>query len=149
MSNGVNTNPIFGTPSMSWTNGTEEGPVFNYIINGVSIAGAAIPAASTTTSGIITTEEQTFSGNKIFSDNLTIHSMNVNSNSVYSTTSETYSLGTETSFFSNEYINTLNIGQAGNYIALKKVDENINTVSSIYLPNITEDSMLLYAKKDI
>lgn len=109
-----------------------------YLYSSLSVDGATVLNDALTVSGQVTIE-----------NDLTIHSMNINSNSIYSTESETYSLGTETSFFSNEYVNTLNIGQAGNYIALKKVDENINTVSSIYLPNITEDSMLLYAKKDI
>ena len=66
MSNGVNNNPIFGTPSMSWTKGTTYGPVFNYIINDTTIACSAIPTASDTVSGVVAVGDQTFAGNKTF-----------------------------------------------------------------------------------
>ncbi len=66
MSNGTNSNPIFGTPSMSWTGGKGAGPVFNYIINGTTVAGLAIPSASATASGVVTTTTQTFAGDKTF-----------------------------------------------------------------------------------
>lgn len=67
MSNGTNQNPIFGTPSMSWTEAIKSGPVFNYIINDTTIEGIAIPSASDIRSGIITAQsEQSFSGNKTF-----------------------------------------------------------------------------------
>ena len=61
----------------NWTNGTTSGPIANISIGGTNIASSAVPAATETISGVITTGAQTFSGNKIFKGTLTVNSSTV------------------------------------------------------------------------
>ena len=56
--------PIYAKPTMSWTNGSTAGPIFNFTFNESKIVGSAIPAASTSVSGVITTGAQEFTGQK-------------------------------------------------------------------------------------
>lgn len=72
MSNGASANPIYGVMDMKWVDGTDSGPKFVYITNGVESTKDAyiIPAATGSKSGIVTTGTQTFSGIKIFADTL-------------------------------------------------------------------------------
>ena len=58
-----------GNTTVSWENGTTAGPVVS--IYAITSASAAIPAATTAVSGIITTQAQTFAGNKTFPGTLT------------------------------------------------------------------------------
>ena len=61
-----------GTKSVSWTNGTSEGPTGTITAqDDTTVAIPAIPSASITQSGIVTTEAQEFSGPKTFSDGIT------------------------------------------------------------------------------
>lgn len=54
--------------ALSWINGNTSGPTGTITLHGASeIAFPQIPSASSTTSGVITTAEQTFAGNKTFS----------------------------------------------------------------------------------
>ena len=78
--------PKYVQPTMSWTNGSAAGPIFNFTFNGTSIAGAAIPAATDSISGIITTGAQTMTGEKTWMS--TTHS-----SSIYPRTTNAYSLG--------------------------------------------------------
>lgn len=58
--------------AFTWTNGTTAGPTGSLTGSGMSaVSYAAIPAASDTQSGIITTGNQTFAGNKTFLGYLT------------------------------------------------------------------------------
>lgn len=77
MSNGTSVNPIYGVMDMKWVDGTESGPKFVYITNGVESTKATyvIPAATGSKSGIVTTGTQSFAGAKTF-DN-TIYAANV------------------------------------------------------------------------
>lgn len=84
------TAPVYVSPAMSWTDGTENGPVFNFVFNGTTFSGSAIPKASTTTSGIITTEAQTMIGEKTW-NSVTYAS------GIYPRSSGSYSLGYYTS----------------------------------------------------
>ena len=68
VSNGTDVNPIYTSPSFSaWTGGKAAGPKLNLVINGITTTAPAIPSASTSASGIVTTGEQTFAGTKNFS----------------------------------------------------------------------------------
>lgn len=115
MSNGTTSNPIFGTPSMSWTAGTANGPVFNYSINGVSITGTAIPSASATASGIITTGTQTFAGNKTFNGNITLGDASTDTittngyfaSNLIPTKSSTYNLGSSKNTWGSASIDSI------------------------------------------
>ena len=64
--------PTFVTPSVSWVAGKTAGPKFRLSINGVNY-DKAIPSASETASGVITTEAQTLSGIKTFKDGLIVN----------------------------------------------------------------------------
>lgn len=52
--------------SNTWTNGTTNGPTIKTTVNGVTGTGVAIPSATATTSGIVTTDAQEFAGVKTF-----------------------------------------------------------------------------------
>lgn len=59
--------------SNSWTAGTTAGPKIATTVNGVAGTAVAIPIASSTASGVVTTDSQTFAGDKTFnSDNFLI-----------------------------------------------------------------------------
>lgn len=51
----------------AWTGGTAAGPILNLSLGGTNLAAPAVPAASNTASGIVTTGAQTFAGAKTFS----------------------------------------------------------------------------------
>ena len=71
ISNG--TNPIYASPSMQWTESSTPsttGPRFDFKFNNQVFAGDNIPAASDTTSGIVTTGEQNLAGEKAFLNNV-------------------------------------------------------------------------------
>lgn len=55
---------IGATVSNTWTAGTTAGPTISTTVNGVTGTAVAIPAASSSASGIVTTGAQTFAGNK-------------------------------------------------------------------------------------
>lgn len=57
---------IGATVSNAWTAGTTSGPTLTTTVNGVASTAVAIPAASGSASGIVTTGEQLFEGQKIF-----------------------------------------------------------------------------------
>lgn len=72
----VNTdnNDNYYPTSFSWTNGTSAGPTGSLTGTGMSaVSFGAIPSASATQSGIVTTGNQTFKGSKSFSDNLLLN----------------------------------------------------------------------------
>lgn len=57
----------------AWTGGTTAGPTGTLTVtNGDNVSFGAIPAASAVASGIVTTDAQTFAGNKTFDNNVTI-----------------------------------------------------------------------------
>lgn len=67
--------------TFNWTNGTSSGPTGLLTGTNTNVSFPAIPAASKTTSGVITTENQEFSGHKTFNDDLssfTVKTTNVN-----------------------------------------------------------------------
>lgn len=66
-SNGNNNTPTwtnFSKPVVNWTNGTTAGPTLSITTDGGTSAAVAIPSASDSISGIVTTGNQTFAGRK-------------------------------------------------------------------------------------
>ena len=57
---------IGATVSNTWTAGTTAGPTIKTTVNGVTGTAVAIPSASASASGVVTTGGQTFAGLKIF-----------------------------------------------------------------------------------
>lgn len=64
---------IINSVSNTWAGGTTAGPTIKTIVNGVSGTAVAIPTASTTASGVVTTGAQTFTGVKTFTNPETIN----------------------------------------------------------------------------
>ena len=67
--------PKWGTDNtptaFKWTNGTTAGPTGSLSGNGMSaVSFAAIPSASASASGVVTTGDQTFAGTKTFNDTI-------------------------------------------------------------------------------
>lgn len=60
--------PSFASPSWSWTAGTTAGPTLTLSIQSKNWTTAAIPSASNSASGIVTTGAQTFAGVKTFAN---------------------------------------------------------------------------------
>ena len=58
----------------AWTGGTSAGPILNLSLGGTTISAPAVPAASGSASGIVTTGTQTFAGAKTFSSAPTLSS---------------------------------------------------------------------------
>lgn len=62
-----------GIASYSWTAGTEEGPILNSVLaDGSTVSAPAVPSASSTASGVITTGQQLIAGNKEFLNNVKV-----------------------------------------------------------------------------
>jgi hypothetical protein len=62
------------TPTVTWGAGTSAGPTLKIKDSlGQSSSAVAIPAASSSASGIVTTGTQTFKGDKLFAGNLYVH----------------------------------------------------------------------------
>lgn len=76
-----------------------------------------------------------------------LSTLNITSDSIYSDATESYSLGTEDSFFTSAYIRALNIGTDDNYTPLLSEENGIS--ASVYLPISDQDSKLVYIDKDI
>lgn len=57
---------IGATVSNSWADGTTAGPKLTTTVNGVASTAQAIPVASASASGVVTTGNQTFKGVKTF-----------------------------------------------------------------------------------
>lgn len=64
--NGSTAAPSYVSPTLSWVDGAAAGPTLKFSINGADTT-SAIPVATGTASGVVTTGEQTFNGKKIFS----------------------------------------------------------------------------------
>ena len=68
--------PKWGTDNtptaFSWTGGTTAGPTGSLTGNGMSaVAFPAVPSASASASGVVTTDDQTFAGTKTFNNTIT------------------------------------------------------------------------------
>lgn len=66
---------IGATVSNAWGAGTTAGPTLTTTVNGVASAAQAIPAASASASGVVTTDKQTFKGAKTFQSAITVPSI--------------------------------------------------------------------------
>lgn len=76
---------------LSWSNGTTAGPSLNVVVGGTS-KSAAIPLASASQSGAVSTAAQTFAGNKAFAG------------IIHPSTSRGYTLGHSNYYWSKGYI---------------------------------------------
>ena len=68
---------VNGLLSQAWTNGTTQGPVPTFgLENGTgktkTLTGVAVPSASASNSGVVTTTTQSFSGDKTFTGNVVV-----------------------------------------------------------------------------
>ena len=107
VSTGENKAPAYVKPTMSWTDGSTNGPIFNFTFNtkdgaAVKIAGAAIPAATDSISGIVTTGAQTMTGEKTWMST-------TKASSIYPRTSNQYSLGSTSMIWNGLYTHRISI----------------------------------------
>lgn len=63
---------IGATVSNAWSNGTSSGPKLTTTINSVASTAKAIPTATASRSGVVSTGSQTFAGAKTFNDAVTV-----------------------------------------------------------------------------
>lgn len=63
---------LSSSPSVTWTDGTNNGPAISVTAGGKSSQQMSIPSASASKSGIVTTGQQTFAGDKTFADNIVL-----------------------------------------------------------------------------
>lgn len=122
--------PVYVSPAMSWTAGSAEGPVFNFVFNDTTFTGLAIPSASTSASGIITTGSQSLAGDK------TLTGVTYASN-VEPRTSGSYSLGkysseTDNAIWANLIVRNINIYDGNNKNIAKTSYENGTTSTQGY-----------------
>ena len=68
----LGTASIINSVSNTWTAGTTAGPTLKTTVNGVTGTAVAIPSASASASGVVTTGAQTFAGTKTFANNVVI-----------------------------------------------------------------------------
>ena len=66
------TTTLVNSVSNTWTAGTTSGPTIKTTVNGITGSGTAIPAASGSASGVVTTSAQTFAGEKTFSSKISL-----------------------------------------------------------------------------
>lgn len=124
--------PSFASPSWSWTAGTTAGPILNLSIQSKSWSTTAIPSASGSASGIVTTDAQTFAGVKTFS--------NTTASTAYNKGAVVIGggLGVAGNIYSNGNLNMTGTGTFGGDITV--------TGGDIYLgPSATDRVQMTYA----
>ena len=99
----TDSNTNYYPTAFAWTNGTTAGPTGRLTGSGMgAVSFGAIPSASATSSGIVTTGAQTFAGAKTFSDN------------ILPKTGSDATLGTDSQPWSAAYITTVHGSLDGN-----------------------------------
>ena len=74
----TDTNTNYYPTTFTWTNGTTAGPTGSLTGSGMStVSFGAIPSASTTQSGVVTTGDQSFAGEKIFRGGISAQDANI------------------------------------------------------------------------
>ena len=74
----TDTNTNYYPTTFTWTNGTTAGPTGSLTGSGMStVSFGAIPSASATQSGVVTTGEQSFAGEKIFRGGISAQDANI------------------------------------------------------------------------
>lgn len=126
--------PSFASPSWSWTAGTTAGPILNLSIQSKSWSTDAIPSASASASGIVTTGTQTFAGVKTFS--------NTTASTAYNKGAVVIGggLGVAGNIYSNGNLNMTGTGTFGGDITV--------TGGDIYLGASTTDRVTLSYSND-
>lgn len=67
------------TVSNTWTDGTTAGPTIKTTVNDIDGTAVAIPSASASVSGVVTTGTQTFAGDKTFNDDISANTLTITS----------------------------------------------------------------------
>ena len=78
---------IINSISNTWTGGTTAGPTLKTTVNGVAGTAVAIPVATASASGVVTTGSQTFGGSKTINGNLTVTASDDTYRTVYASNS--------------------------------------------------------------
>ena len=78
---------IVNSISNTWTGGTTAGPTLKTTVNGVAGTAVAIPVATASASGVVTTGSQTFGGSKTINGNLTVTASDDTYRTVYASNS--------------------------------------------------------------
>jgi hypothetical protein len=124
--------PSFTSPTWTWTGGTTAGPTLSLNLHSKAWTTAAIPSASASASGIVTTGTQTFAGVKTFS--------NTTASTAYNKGAVVIGggLGVAGNIYSNGSLNMTGTGTFGGDITV--------TGGDIYLgPSATDRVQMTYA----
>lgn len=81
--------PAFVAPSIGWYSGTTSGPAFRLDIRG-KVYTATIPSATGSNSGVVTTDAQTFAGDKTFNGTIISSSVRPRTRNTYTSGSSGY-----------------------------------------------------------
>jgi hypothetical protein len=126
VSTGVDKAPVYVKPTMSWANNDNSstaGPIFTFTFNDTSITGAAIPAATDSVSGIVTTGAQTMTGEKTWMN--TTHA-----SSIYPRTSGTYSLGSTSMLWNGLYARHISVNDDNKVDVLHSLVQTVGTTAT-------------------
>lgn len=143
--------------TFTWTNGTTAGPTGSLSGSGMTaVSFAAIPSASATASGVITTGAQSFSGNKTF-ENLLVAKLGIqigstadygwylNSNRITAGTTTARGVNVGSLLISNDWADASNVPAKGAYIKgtilTPSTIQVVNTSGNVDLGTIVEGSL--------
>ena len=119
---------LVNSVSNTWTAGTTAGPTIKTTVNGVAGTAVAIPSASASASGIVTTGTQTFAGSKTFSSKI-IGNLQGNADTATKATQDGGGNVIETTYLKN-----IAVTDSSTKIQLTKGDGTTSKINAEWLP---------------
>ena len=134
---------LAAAPSVAWTAGTTAGPTLKVTAGGKTSSAVAIPTASGSASGVVTTGDQTFTGKKTFSSGVYLPG---NADSAFAAAGGiVFNNGTSNiaTINANNSSNTLGINFTGDYLTVGKSSTSFLRFYSTKIQPQTTNTMTL------